>query len=83
MTEEDLCYGDYFYVAVMKDGSERIIRSHLMRAKPSEIIADRRKESPYWRALDIGHLKTCDIFGRQNEATNGDYSHLLATLMDV
>lgn len=65
MDDSSKVYGDYLYVAVMKDGTEKVVQSHLNNARPSELLTDLRAGSGWYKEpLPVDYLKTCDLFGR-------------------
>lgn len=65
MPDNYAIYGDYAYVAVLEDGTEKVVRSHLMRGTASDLIRDLRCGMGFYKGkLAIRFLKTCDLIKR-------------------
>ena len=68
MSEDDIVYGDYMYVAILEDGTEQIVQSHIHGGTVLQLISGLIKgEGWYKETLKVVKLKTCDIFGRAKE----------------
>ena len=68
MSKDDIVYGDYCYVAILEDGSEKVVQSHIHDDTVLRLINGlRRGEGWYDKPLKVVKLKTCDIFGRSDK----------------